>query len=144
MKRFRVTALAAMMLLPGAALASATQATLYKSPSCGCCAAYAEYLETNGFDVEVVNRQDMAAVKAEAGVPVEQQSCHTTMIGRYTVEGHIPVDALDKLLDEKPFTRGITMPGMPMGSPGMGGTKQGPFEVYYIGSVESPRLFHSQ
>lgn len=144
MKQIRRTTLAVLLMLPGAALAAGTQATLYKSPSCGCCTAYAEYLEDNGFDVEVVERDDMGTVKEQAGVPEHLGSCHTTMIGRYTVEGHVPVAAVNKLLEEKPFTRGIAMPGMPAGSPGMGGSKQGPFEVYYIGSKSSPRLFHSQ
>lgn len=144
MKYLRTVLLTFALALPGTALAAGTPATLYKNPSCGCCTEYARYLEDHGFDVEVVERDDMGFIKREAGVPQHLQSCHTTMIGRYAVEGHVPVEAVNRLLEEKPFTRGIAMPGMPLGSPGMGGTKQGPFEVYYIDGSDSPRLFHRQ
>lgn len=144
MKVLRTALVALSLVLPGAALAGGTPATLYKSPTCGCCTAYADYLEANGFDVEVVVRDDMDEIKSQAGVPARLQSCHTTMIGRYAVEGHVPVEAIDKLMQERPFTRGIAMPGMPAGSPGMGGSKQGPFQVFYISDRDHPRLFHSQ
>ena len=144
MKYLRNALMALSLGVPAAALAGGTPATLYKSPSCGCCSAYADYLEEHGFDVDVVVRDDMDAIKAQASVPDHLRSCHTTMIGRYAVEGHVPADAIDKLLEQRPFTRGIAMPGMPAGSPGMGGSKQGPFEVFYISDQSQPRLFHSQ
>lgn len=144
MRRMILNSLCLLLLMPGAALAAGVQATLYKSPTCGCCTEYGRYLERNGFDVEMINRDDMAAVKEKHGVPDHLRSCHTTVIGPYAVEGHIPVEAVDRLLAEKPFTRGIAMPGMPQGSPGMGGSKQGPFEVYYIGGQDSTKLFHRQ
>lgn len=102
---------------------------LYKSPQCGCCQNYAAYLSGLGFDVEIVNTNDMDAVKAQYGVPSELESCHTTVIGDYFVEGHIPGEAIQKLMSELPSIKGIGMSGMPPGSPGMSGAKTGAFKI---------------
>ena len=109
------------------------KAIVYKSPNCGCCAVYASYLKKEGLNVEVVNTNDMQSVKEQNNVPQEFASCHTTIIGGYVVEGHIPVEAIAKLLLEKPSILGIAMPGMPIGSPGMPGKKEFPFEIYKLG-----------
>ena len=119
---------AALMLAPGAA--PAQQATLYKSPSCGCCQHYADYLSENGFDVTVRETHDLVSVNREAGVPDDLWSCHVMHVEGYAVSGHIPAEIVRRLLDERPDVRGITLPGMPAGSPGMGGAKQEPFVVY--------------
>jgi hypothetical protein len=110
------------------------KAVVYKSPSCGCCAVYASYLKREGLSVEVVNTDDMQAVKEENNIPQELASCHTTIVGGYVVEGHIPVEAIARLLTESPDIKGIAMPGMPVGSPGMPGAKQFPFEIYKLGA----------
>jgi hypothetical protein len=105
------------------------EAVIYASPTCGCCGDYATYLESEGWAVSIRRTEEMDAVKAEAGVPDEAASCHTTMVGDYAVEGHVPVDAIDKLLRERPPVEGIALPGMPPGSPGMTGEKAAPFEI---------------
>lgn len=106
-------------------VASATPVKVYKDPNCGCCKEWIKHLEQNGFKVEVVDMPDLSAVKAKYGVTPELLSCHTAVVGNYTVEGHVPADLIVKMLNEKPAIAGLAVPGMPMGSPGMeGGTKQ--------------------
>ena len=117
----------------GAQAEPAGKATLYKDPSCGCCTGYAEHLQRNGYDVEVQNVGNIEVTKKMAGVPDELASCHTMVIGGYVVEGHVPLDVVAQLLDEKPKVRGIALPGMPMGSPGMNGEKTEPFEIRAFG-----------
>lgn len=107
-------------------------ASLYKSPSCGCCGQYASYLEKKGYGLEIENIQDMSQIKEEYGVPYELESCHTTEIDGYVVEGHIPEVAINKLLTERPDIKGIGMAGMPSGSPGMPGPKNSDFVIYEI------------
>lgn len=107
---------------------------IHKSSTCGCCGVYVSYLKKLGYGVDVhnVNDNDLAAKKRELGVPYEVESCHTSEIGGYVVEGHIPEEAIAKLFAEKPDIKGIGMPGMPMGAPGMPGSKMGNFVVYEI------------
>jgi hypothetical protein len=107
-------------------------ATVYKSPNCGCCGVYASYMKKEGYNIDTKNVQDMSSIKRELGVPYELESCHTMEIGRYVVEGHIPEAAIQKLLAEKPDIKGIGMPGMPSGSPGMPGPKTEDFVIYEI------------
>lgn len=103
---------------------------MYASPSCGCCGEYAGYLESEGsYKVDLQRTEDLDTIRAEAGVPEEAAGCHTTLVGGYAVDGHVPLDAIDKLLRERPSVDGIALPGMPAGSPGMGGAKDGPFEI---------------
>ncbi len=115
-------------------LASADSASLvpikvYKNPNCGCCRAWIEHLERNGFKVEVVDMPDLSAVKAKYGVKSELEACHTGVVGGYTVEGHVPADLIHKMLKEKPAIAGIAVPGMPMGSPGMEGASKERYNV---------------
>lgn len=107
-------------------------ATVYKSPTCGCCGVYASYMKKEGYDVISKNVQDMSVVKQELGVPYELESCHTMEVEGYVVEGHIPEIAIQKLLIEKPNIKGIGMSGMPSGSPGMPGLKMEDFVIYEI------------
>ncbi len=135
------------VLLAGAALATAyslsnrtaqaTNVTLYKNPQCGCCENYADYLRQNGFSVVVKPTHELAAMSRMAGIPDDFQGCHLSMIDGFAVSGHVPVATVDKLLRERPDIKGITLPGMPMGSPGMNGTKTGPFTIYEIGDGDS-------
>lgn len=106
-----------------------TVVTVYKSPSCGCCTAWVEYLRGNGYQVKTVDLDDLTEIKAASGVPRAVQTCHTAVVGGYAVEGHVPVDALRKLLSEKPKVAGIGVPGMPVGSPGMEGTPAQHYDV---------------
>mgnify|MGYP002735203768 CR=1 FL=1 len=102
--------------------------TLHKDPWCGCCNAYADYLEDNGFKVTRIDHQDMAPVKRKLGT-AKAASCHTVEIDGYVVEGHVPVAAINRMLKERPDILGITLPGMPLNSPGMGPEKPGSLEV---------------
>ena len=102
----------------GAAQA-ATAITVHKSPTCGCCEEYVGYLRENGFAVKAVNESDMDAIKKRYSVS-HVASCHTALVEGYVVEGHVPVAAIRKLLKDKPAIVGISAPGMPMNSPGMG------------------------
>jgi len=116
----------------------ATEVNLYKNPQCGCCENYAEYLRENGFTVTVNPTHELVEMSKNAGIPEDFQGCHLVMIDGYFVSGHVPVDAVRKLLNEKPNIKGITLPGMPKGSPGMGGQKNRPFEIYQISGKNLP------
>jgi hypothetical protein len=94
--------------------------TMYKTPNCGCCVDWAEYLRKEGFEVRVMDRHDLAPIKQAAGVKPEMASCHTALIDGYVIEGHVPAGPIRKLLAERPATRGLAVPGMPLNSPGMG------------------------
>ena len=114
------------------------KATLYKNPDCTCCEHYADYLRANGFDVTVIEHPNMTLIKQKYGVSEDLEGCHTTLVGGYVVEGHVPIAALKRLLSEKPPIKGISLPGMPEGSPGMTGTKEGPFEILSITGKPGP------
>jgi len=117
---------------PLPAVAEPIQATLYKNPQCTCCEGYATYLRQNGFAVDVKPTNDLTEISRKAGVPENLQGCHTMFVGGYVVDGHVPVDVVNKLLSERPAIAGITLPGMPLGAPGMAGTKNGTFTVYAV------------
>ena len=105
--------------------AAAAPATVHLSPGCGCCGQYVEHLRRAGFAVRVEAHDDLSPVKRAEGVPAEFEACHTTLIEGYVVEGHVPAAAIRRLLAERPGGRGLAVPGMPVGSPGMeGGTPE--------------------
>ena len=112
--------------------ASLNKAIVYKSMSCGCCDNYVKYLKTQGFDVEVVNLADTSSIKQKYNIPANMQSCHTTVISDYFIEGHMPIEAVRKLLNEKTGISGIALPEMPSGSPGMTGPKTEPYKIYSL------------
>ena len=109
-----------------------TEVTFYKSFSCGCCGNYFPYLKKYGFRVKIIEVEDINEIKNQYGVPENSTSCHTTIIGNYFVEGHVPMEAIDKLLQEKPDIDGISLPNMPAGSPGMLGQKSEEFIILQI------------
>ena len=104
---------------PAAARPGISVVTVYKSPSCGWCQKWIDYLQANGFQVKAVDLDDMSEIKAASGVPRALQTCHTAVVEGYVVEGHVPADALKRLLHDRPKVAGIAVPGMPVGSPGM-------------------------
>ena len=110
--------------------------SVYRSPDCNCCHLWAAIAEQAGWTVVTADRPDMAAFKAETGVPEHVASCHTAIIDGYFVEGHVPLAAIERLLAERPAIDGIALPGMPAGSPGMGGVAEGPFEILAISGGE--------
>jgi len=99
----------------------AAELTVYKSPTCGCCGEWVKQLRANGFTVAVHETDNVAPIKARAGIPPALESCHTALVGGYAIEGHVPAEDIRRLLREKPAARGLAGPGMPAGSPGMGG-----------------------
>ena len=121
-------------------------ATLYKNPQCGCCEQYANYLRGNGFVVKVVPTHNLSLIRRQTGIniPEKLEGCHTMFIDKYIVEGHVPVKTLDKLLTERPAISGISLPGMPDGSPGMSGQKTEPFTIYEIGNEPEPRVYATE
>ena len=119
--------------------------TLYKNPQCDCCEAYADYLRQNGFAVEIVPTNDLITMGRQAGVPEALDGCHLSMIDGYVVIGHVPIDAIHKLLDERPKIIGISLPGMPMGVPGMPGPRSEPIRIYEIAAgTVSPKVFMTE
>ncbi|KAF0220606.1 MAG: metal-binding [Rhodospirillaceae bacterium] len=126
----RIAIALALALIATPALAA--ELTLYKSPSCGCCQGWAEYMQGQGWKTKVVDVDEIERIKRRHGVPARMESCHTAIIDGYVVEGHVPVAAIDKLLKERPRATGLSAPGMPQGSPGMSGTPE-PYVVYLFG-----------
>lgn len=92
---------------------------VHKSPSCSCCALWVRHMREAGFEVEVDNTDNLNPIKERLGVPYGKGSCHTAEVGGYFVEGHVPADDVKRLLAEKPDGKGLVLPGMPLGSPGM-------------------------
>ena len=108
---------------------------VHKSPTCGCCESWVEHMRKAGFAVEVRNSDDLVATKQRLGVPRGHESCHTAEVGGYVIEGHVPAGDVLRLLAQKPDAKGLALPGMPMGSPGMempDGRRQ-PYTVEIIG-----------
>ena len=105
---------------------------VFKTPSCGCCNGYVLFLEKEQFNVKETDMRSLHSIKQKYNIPLEMQSCHTTIIGRYFIEGHVPLEAVNKLLKEQPDIDGIALPGMPIGTPGMPGKKEEPFVVYQL------------
>jgi hypothetical protein len=142
-RRSFLTVLAALAVTRIASAQSSRDATLYKNPLCGCCQDHAAYLRKHGFRVKEIATHDLEGLRQQLRVPEQLYGCHTILVGGYVVEGHVSAPIIDRLLRERPKIRGISLPGMPPGSPGMTGTKTEPFQIYEIGdtAVENPRVY---
>lgn len=112
------TSMAALASRAGMASA-APNMTVYHDPNCGCCGGWVAHMRKAGFQVQVIDTDDLAAIKIRFRVPTDLASCHTAEVGGYVIEGHIPAPAIQRLLGEKPAAVGLAVPGMPTGSPGM-------------------------
>jgi hypothetical protein len=110
---------AVLAVRPAFAEAGLPKVLVTKDPNCGCCGAWVDHMKAAGFPVEVVTTPQVNRVKARLGVPDDLASCHTAEAGGYVIEGHVPADAIKRLLAEKPQAKGLAVPGMPVGSPGM-------------------------
>lgn len=122
----------AAVSLPALALAAAPVIDVYKSESCGCCAAWVAHLQANGFVTRVTNVDNPSDYRERGGIPNELGSCHTGMIQGYAIEGHVPAAEIKRLLAQKPKARGLAVPGMPLGSPGMEGPRKDPYDVLLV------------
>ena len=111
--------------------ASGTPIKVYKDAGCGCCKAWVQKLQAAGFAVTAEDRSDLQDLKEQLGVPSDLTSCHTAVVGTYVIEGHVPPADVKRLLAEKPAGRGLSVPGMPVGSPGMEVEGQ-PAEAYTV------------
>ena len=122
--------------------------TVYKSPTCGCCDGWIEYVQNHGYRVRVEQIADVTSIKNRYQIPVELQSCHTSLVAGYVVEGHVPIEALEQLLAERPSVKGIAVPGMPIGAPGMEqpGVAAEPYEVLTFDAAGNTAVFsrHNQ
>ena len=112
----------ALIYFGSSSTANAGTITVWKSNTCGCCAGWVAYMRDKGYRVTVNNVVDPVPIKIKLGIPDPLHSCHTAKVGNYIVEGHVPVAAVAKLLEQRPELKGIALPGMPAGSPGMNGT----------------------
>lgn len=107
----------------------ATEVVVYKSPTCGCCKKWVKHLQDNGFKVKAVDVKNVVPYKIKHGVTQPLASCHTALVDGYTIEGHVPAADIKRLLKEKPNIKGLAVPGMPMGTPGMEGHRKDPYDV---------------
>lgn len=108
---------------------TAAEITVYKSPSCGCCTKWVDHILAAGFEVKVIDVEDLEEVKALNGIPSNLASCHTAIVAGYVIEGHVPAADVQRLLEERPQVAGLAVPGMPMGSPGMEAPHPQPYDV---------------
>lgn len=103
---------------------------VYKTAACGCCTKWVDHMREAGFAVTVEDTRDLMAVKRREGIPTDLNSCHTALVDGYVVEGHVPASVVQAFLDEAPQARGLAVPGMPMGSPGMEGLRSEAYDVF--------------
>jgi hypothetical protein len=117
--------------------------TVYRSPTCSCCGKWLEHMKQDGFVVKDIQTEDMDGIKRQHGVPDNLKSCHTALVGGYVVEGHVPAGDIRALLEKKPAVAGISVPGMPAGTPGMemGGRKD-PYAVVQFDKTGQSTVFH--
>ncbi|SDF75465.1 MULTISPECIES: DUF411 domain-containing protein [unclassified Duganella] len=127
----RLTA-AACLLIQSAAWAAAPVIDVYKTATCGCCKEWAKHLEKNGFTVHTHDVANPSDYREKYGIPQQFGSCHTGVVQGYALEGHVPAAEVRRLLAQKPKARGLAVPAMPMGSPGMEGPRSDPYDVYLI------------
>jgi len=116
--------------------------TVYKDPTCGCCVKWVEHMSKSGFVVTVKDVSNMDEIKQTMHVPAELQSCHTAIVDKYVIEGHVPADVVKKFLAEKPAALGLAVGGMPMGSPGMeGGGRVDHYNVMVFDRAGKSRVY---
>ena len=128
-------------MLSTGTLAAGPNISVYKSPTCGCCSKWVRHLKDNGFEVETVDLNDLRTVKSMSGIQPEQASCHTARIGDYVIEGHVPAEDIKRLLAEQPDARGLTVPGMRMGSPGMESPQPDHYQVLLLDKDGTTSVF---
>ena len=136
----------AISTFPKSVFASADTLIVNRTESCGCCGAWAERMISAGFKAEVifVNDEDLRLIKSQLAIPVDLSSCHTATISRYFIEGHVPAEDIRRLLIERPKALGLSVPGMPIGSPGMEmGNNKEPFDTLLVFENGQTQVFNS-
>jgi hypothetical protein len=135
-------AAAASLSFPTAAKQALPQVEVYKNPDCDCCAGWVDHLKSAGFPVKVHETPDTGAVRKRHGIPDKFGSCHTGVVAGYAIEGHVPAEDVKRLLARKPAAAGLSVPGMPVGSPGMEvGTRKDGFQVLLIDKAGRSSVF---
>lgn len=145
-RRTFVAAALTLPLLSTAAWATPLRLTVHRSPTCGCCGAWAQHMLDSGFDVTMIemDQDDLWTLKAQLGVPETAAGCHTAEINGYFVEGHVPASDIMRLVETAPDALGITVPGMPAGSPGMEmGGRVDAFETLLVARDGTTTVFQS-
>ena len=142
-RTFALLVAAVVFALPLQARAQHAQTvTVYKSPTCGCCGEWVKHLQSNGFKVEAHDVADLDPIKQKLGVRPELASCHTATVGGYTIEGHVPASDIRRLLAERPKNaKGLAVPGMPVGSPGMETGPAQPYATLLFDDAGGTRVF---
>lgn len=120
-----------------------SEVTMYKNPGCECCDKWAYYMQDKGYEISVVESADVGQVKAENGITQNTAACHTSIVGDYVVEGHVPAEDIERLLQEQPDAKGLVVPGMPASSPGMNTAFGEPYDVYLLNHDGSTTVFAS-
>ena len=138
---FAVSSIGAAAQTPAAA---PTPVAVYKSATCGCCGKWNEHMRAAGFTVNSTDLPDVTPVKDKHNVPANMRSCHTAVVGGYVIEGHVPADVIKKLLRERPAVVGIAVPGMPMGSPGMEGSRVDSYNVMSFDKSGATKVYASR
>jgi len=143
MKRrlFIQAAVGASVAMPLLAMAAAPVIEIFKTESCGCCGAWVEHLKANGFETRVTNVENPSDYRERGGIPDALGSCHTGMVQGYAIEGHVPASDIKRLLATRPKARGLAVPGMPLGSPGMEGPRKDPFDVLLVDAKGRSSVF---
>lgn len=132
-----------MVLESSSKNAHAEEIMVYKTPTCGCCNKWVKHLKDEGFNVKTKDIVDLQPVKNQFGVQPQFQSCHTAKIGKYFIEGHVSGSDIKRLLKEKPDIKGLAVPGMPMGSPGMEGDRKDDYNVLAIDKNYNATIYSS-
>ncbi len=136
-----ISALGGFILMQS--VSAETEMTVYKSATCGCCNKWVKHMEDNGFQVKAVDVLDVNIVKQQYGISYEHASCHTAVVNGYVIEGHVPALDVKRLLSEKPDVLGLSVPGMPVGSPGMEmGDRVDHYSVIAIDKEGNGRVFN--
>jgi hypothetical protein len=141
--RLVIITIALSLLTANAEAVSGMDITVYRDPSCSCCGGWIDYLAAQGFNPQTVMADEMETVKQQQGVPSNLASCHTAIIDGYVVEGHVPVEDIKRLLAEHPSVKGIAVPGMPIGTPGMeSGEEHDSFTVVSFDQQGNTKVFN--
>ncbi|HEY0060659.1 MAG TPA: DUF411 domain-containing protein [Telluria sp.] len=131
-RHFRIIASAFLLAMPAFASAALPVVEVFKSATCGCCEGWTTHLKEQGFTVKTSNVANPSDYREKFGIPTAMGSCHTARIGAYVIEGHVPASDIKRLLQSGVKARGLAVPAMPMGSPGMEGDRSDPYDVFLI------------
>lgn len=147
MKKINSILLLAYMTLTANGWAASSQPveiTVHRSPTCSCCEKWVAHLKANNFNAKDIVTDDMQAIKNKLGVTAQMSSCHTAVVNGYVVEGHVPANDIKQLLKIKPSVLGISVPGMPMGTPGMEmGDRRDAYDVLSFDEKQQAKVFNS-